>query len=124
MLNMCDAEPSGVSAPLKNYEFSLLLDFYGDLLPTGSRELLDLSCNEDYSLGEIAQLRGISRQAAHDGIRRAEEALLKYEDRLQLAFRRQTALQLAADCLRQAEQEGATETLQNKLRELGQFLGT
>ncbi|NJP39876.1 DNA-binding protein [Oscillospiraceae bacterium HV4-5-C5C] len=121
---MCDAEPSSASAPLKNYEFSLLLDFYGDLLPAGSRELLDLSCNEDYSLGEIAQLRGISRQAAHDGIRRAEDALLKYESCLQLAFRRQTALKLIADCRRQADEEGATESLQKKLGKLEQFLGT
>ena len=67
------------------FQYSLLLDIYGELLTESSKDLLDLSCNQDLSLSEIADLRGISRQAVSDGIRRAERHLRRYEETLGMA---------------------------------------
>jgi predicted DNA-binding protein YlxM (UPF0122 family) len=44
--------------------------------------LLDLFYNEDLSLGEIAEINQISRQAVFDNIKRSEKALEHYEENL------------------------------------------
>ena len=44
-------------------EMSLLYDHYGGLLTGKQRQCFDLRYNQDLSLGEIAQVMGVSRQA-------------------------------------------------------------
>ena len=69
---------------VKDMRFPLLLDAYGAVLTERKRELLDYYYNEDYSLSEIAELTGLSRQGVRDGIRKAEEELRTLEDGLSL----------------------------------------
>ncbi|WP_227766696.1 YlxM family DNA-binding protein [Zhaonella formicivorans] len=59
-----------------------LYDFYGKLLTPKQQKIIELYYNQDLSLGEIAEEYGISRQAVHDIIRRAETTLEEYEQRL------------------------------------------
>ena len=66
---------------------AMLFDFYGELLTDKQREYYDLHYNEDLSLAEIAQSDGISRQGVWDIIRRAEESMLRYEERTGLVER-------------------------------------
>lgn len=66
---------------------SLLLDFYGELLTEKQRTACELHWNEDLSLGEIAQLEGLSRQGAWDILRRAEASLREYEAKTGLVAR-------------------------------------
>ena len=68
-------------------EQSLLYDYYGELLTDRQKELYEQYVVEDLSLGEIAQMAGISRQAVHDQIRRVHKALQGYEDKLHLVER-------------------------------------
>ena len=56
-------------------EISLLLDFYGELLSERKQSVLALYYNEDFSLAEIAEDIGISRQGARELIKKAEEEL-------------------------------------------------
>ena len=60
---------------------TLLLDFYGELLTDGQRACCDLHWNEDYSLAEIAELRGLTRQAVWDNLHRAEAKLRQFEEK-------------------------------------------
>lgn len=60
---------------------ALLLDFYGELLTGKQREYWDLHWNEDYSLGEIATLSGVSRQGVWDILHRAEKSLRDMEEK-------------------------------------------
>lgn len=84
-------------------EWSLLLDFYGELLTERQRELCDLSFNQDFSLSEIAENTGVSRQAVHDALRRSETTLLELERKTGCVARaRQTAA--AAQTIRAAVQ--------------------
>lgn len=69
--------------PLMN----LLYDFYGPLLTERQRTLMELYYEQDLSLGEIADQCGITRQGVHDGLKRACEALERYEERLGLVSR-------------------------------------
>lgn len=68
----------------KNMKFPLLLDTYGSLLSDRKRELLDYYYNEDYSLSEISELTGISRQGVRDSIKKSEEEILKLESKLNI----------------------------------------
>ncbi len=66
----------------KHFTFSLLLDVYGPLLTEKQRETLDLYVNEDLSLSEIAENTGVSRQAAQDAIKKAQQRLREWEKAL------------------------------------------
>lgn len=66
---------------------SMLYDFYGNLLPERQKEFLRLYREENFSLSEIAQEFGLSRQGVYDGVKKAEAALYTYEDKLKLLER-------------------------------------
>lgn len=97
-----------------------LYDFYGQLLTERQRELIELYYLNDLSLGEIAEDQGISRQAVHDQLHRAEGALEHYEATLGLVARhleQQKALQELQSRLNQGDAEGAREIVRSLLRE-------
>ena len=68
-------------------EMTLLFDFYGDILTEKQRDLFDLYHNNDYSLAEIAENAGITRQGVRDIINRAGLILRNMEDKLGLVAR-------------------------------------
>lgn len=70
----------------KNMKISYLLDFYGDVLDTRVRAVLDAYYDDDLSLSEIAEGEGISRQGVRHLIKKGEEHLLFLEERLGLAY--------------------------------------
>ena len=71
----------------KPINISLLLDFYGDVLSEKQRETLDLFYNSDFSLSEIAENTGITRQGVHDRIEKSEKILTDLENKLGLVAR-------------------------------------
>ena len=71
----------------KDLRITFLLDFYGDMLTEKQRDVVECYYNEDLSLAEIAEEKGITRQGVRDGIKRAEQQLLEMEERLGLAKR-------------------------------------
>jgi predicted DNA-binding protein YlxM (UPF0122 family) len=81
-----------------------LCAFYGALLTDKQRQALLLHYEEDYSLGEIAEQLGCSRQSVHELITRSGEKLRSYE-----------AAVGAAERMRQVVQrlENAAELLQS-----------
>jgi len=64
------------------FEVTLLFDTYGDMLTEKQREYLDMRYNQDMSLGEIAQMQGVSRQAVHDNLVRTENLLRRMEENI------------------------------------------
>lgn len=71
----------------KNLEVAVLLDFYGDMLTEKQREFLEYYYNDDFSLSEIAENEGITRQGVRDAIKRAETQLFDMESKLGMAKR-------------------------------------
>lgn len=68
---------------------SALFDFYGALLTEKQQECLKMHLFEDFSLSEIGEELGISRQAVYDNIHRSEKAMESYEGKLGLVARYQ-----------------------------------
>ena len=74
----------------KNLNVGYLLDFYGDILPERRRSVMAMYYFEDLSLAEIASEIGISRQGVRDIIKKTEEELFFYEQKLGLAKKLRT----------------------------------
>lgn len=71
----------------KTLTMTMLLDFYGELLTEKQRTCFSMHYNEDLSMGEIAELLGISRQGVYDLITRAESSLMEKEKKVGLVAR-------------------------------------
>ena len=63
----------------KSVEIGTLCAFYGGLLTQRQQEMLRLYYEEDFSLGEIAEQFGVSRQNVHELITRSVQKLRRYE---------------------------------------------
>jgi len=87
----------------KNLAVAELLDSYAAVISERHRQLLDLYYNEDLSLGEIAAEVGISRQGVRDSIKKAEEELFFFEERLHLAERARAVEKAGTDLLEKTE---------------------
>ena len=74
----------------KKVDLAFLSAFYGGVLTENQRRVLSLHCEEDLSLGEIAEEVGISRQAVHETLSRAAARLNALEASLGVAARFRT----------------------------------
>ncbi|WP_371368911.1 hypothetical protein SRRS_23030 [Sporomusa rhizae] len=81
-----------------------LYDFYNALLTEKQRDCLNMHYLQDLSLAEIAEEFGVSRQAVHDILRRAEQTLEEYEQKLGLAVRYSDERKLLAEVVTDLEQ--------------------
>lgn len=68
----------------KFVEQTLLYDFYGELLNEHQRGIYQDIVFDDLSLSEVADEYGISRQGVHDLIKRVNNTLNGYEEKLHL----------------------------------------
>lgn len=68
----------------KKLVLSMLLDFYGDMLSERRKEIAQMSYNEDLSLREISENTGITPQGVRDSLKKTEEILLNFEEKLGL----------------------------------------
>lgn len=81
----------------KDMKFPLLLDTYGILLSERKREILEYYYCEDYSLSEISELTGISRQGVRDSIKKSEEEIYELEAKLQIVEKQKRLSALLTD---------------------------
>lgn len=65
-------------------KYSILLELYGGLLTEKQYELLDYYYNQDLGLSEIAENLGITRQAVRDNLKKGENNLAEYEEKIHL----------------------------------------
>lgn len=65
----------------------LLYDFYGELLTEHQKNVYEDLVFNNYSVSEIAEEYGISRQAASDLIKRINKILTSYEEKLKLVYK-------------------------------------
>ena len=78
-------------------EYTLLYDFYGEMLTPHQKAVYEAALFDDLSLTEIAEEQGISRQGVHDLIKRCNKILTGYEEKLHLVERLREAGKLAEE---------------------------
>ena len=89
----------------KTLQMTMLLDFYGELLTPKQRDAVSLRYDDDFSLAEIAEDMGITRQGARDLLVRAEATLTETERKTGIIRRFQ-------------EQRAALDRMDGELRQL------
>lgn len=108
----------------KFLHMSTLFDFYGPLLTDKQNRCLKMHLFEDFSLSEISAELGISRQAVYDMLRRSEQLMQQYEDKLGLAARsiseKKELISILND-LTQIEQETHDVRLNNIIKRISVF---
>ncbi len=68
----------------KTNRMNALFEFYSTLLTEKQMNYIELYYADDFSLGEIAEEYGVSRQAVYDNIKRTDKILENYERKLHL----------------------------------------
>lgn len=71
---------------MKDYTYLALMDIYGDALTEKQRDMLADYYERDYSLSEIADNFGVSRQAVHSAVKQSEESLSEFESKFKIRF--------------------------------------
>lgn len=67
---------------MNGFEFARLYDIYGGLLTATQREIASMRYDLDLSLQEIAEEKGITRQAVSECLKTCAAQLLNYEQKL------------------------------------------
>ncbi len=106
----------------KNLNIGYLLDFYGELLPDRKRTVMDMYYNEDLSLAEIASEIGISRQGVRDIIKKSEDELFFYEEKLGLALRFKKVEECICQLNNAAEAHNLPFEVKDKISEILQLV--
>ena len=74
---------------------NMLYDFYGELLSDRQKQIYEDAVYNDCSLSELAKDYDISRQGAHDLLRRCDRILEEYESKLKLVEKFNVLMDLA-----------------------------
>ena len=108
-------------------EMALLFDTYGGMLTDKQRECFDMRYNQDLSLGEIAEMMGVSRQAVCDNLTRTEALLRRMEENIgcvkrDMVNRKAVREILAAATVLDASSDPAVLTAARRIRAAAQTL--
>ena len=107
----------------KNLKMACLLDFYGDILSERKQAVLSMYYNDDMSLAEIADEVGISRQGVRELIKKAEEELTFFEDKLGLSRKFLEAQSHLSRIVKLTDDRVLSPELRNELQAVIELLG-
>ncbi len=92
-----------------------LYDIYGELLTDKQREYYEYYYLQDYSLSEISDLLGVSRNAVHMQLKNVVKYLEQYEDKLQIHKKKK----LASSLIKKIEENDITlEAIKSELEKV------
>ena len=90
------------------FEMILLYDYYGKMLTDKQQEYINMRYNQDLSLGEIAEIQSVSRQAVFDNLSRTEALLRRMEENIGCVKRDMQIRKAAQEILEAAAQLDAS----------------
>ena len=74
--------------------FLQLWDMYSPVLTATQREITDLYFNYDLSLGEIAEIKGVSRQSVLDSVSKTKKILEDLESKLSILSKKKEIIKI------------------------------
>ena len=103
------------------FEMALLFDTYGGMLTDKQRECFDMRYNQDLSVGEIAEMMGVSRQAVNDNLKKTEALLRRMEENIgsvkrDMLIRRAAEEILSAATVLDASSDPAVLTVSRRIK--------
>lgn len=107
----------------KNLKIACLLDFYGEILSERKQTVLSMYYNDDMSLAEIADEVGISRQGVRELIKKAEEELTFFEEKLGLSRTFLEAQEHLSRIVKLAEEQSLPPSLRDEVQAVIELLG-
>lgn len=102
----------------KTNRINYLFDFYQSLLTKKQQSYMSLYYLDNYSLGEIAEIFQVSRQAVYDNIKRTEAVLEQYERKLNLLDRYQQRHKLIQKLKKQFNDKNVNNKITEILKEI------
>ncbi len=93
---------------------AVLFDHYGDLLNDKQKRIVEYTVSDDMSLSEIGEEEGITRQAASDLLKRADERLLEFEEKLGMIKKNENI----RACLKRIRQNDPGPDIERELQEI------
>ena len=100
---------------VKEIEVSILMDLYKNLLTEKQHTVMEMYYDEDFSLSEIADEIGISRQGVRDIIKKGEDELIYLEEKLGLYKKFKTIKSHADELLSVIESSDIPSELKAKI---------
>ena len=108
----------------KNMRLAFLLDFYADVLDEHTRNIMKAYYHDDLSLSEIAEDESISRQGVRHIIKKGEESLEFYENKLALAARNSALIDALSSLLEVRESLGSKHGFENEVASIDKVIST
>ena len=105
----------------KHIEISMLWEIYGMLLTEKQYQVLNDYYNNDLSLSEIAENNNISRQGVRDLIKKGEDKLFDYEEKLKIMennTRNERTIQLILAQLSKIRENSSDKKIEKILNEV------
>ena len=84
----------------KNLSIISLFDVYGAMLSEQKQKMFELYYGDDLSLSEIAEEMNISRQGVRESLKKCEEQLLHFEEKLGILRKMKTVGEAARELRR------------------------
>lgn len=109
----------------KLVEIGNLFDFYGKLLSERQYRVVELFYLHDLSLTEIGEELDITRQGVYDNLKRAEDNLYKYENKLNLYSKFEKAIDDVREILKITEDiyvNSKNKETKNKIKEIDNII--
>ena len=108
-------------------EMALLFDTYGGMLTDKQRECFDMRYNQDLSLGEIAEMMEVSRQAVNDNLKKTEALLRRMEENIgsvkrDMMIRRAVQELLDAATVLDASSDPTAQTVKQRITAVAHIL--
>ena len=101
---------------------SLLYDFYGALLSENQYEVMTMYHEDNLSLSEIAEELGMTRQAVHYTLKKAEGKLEEYDNKLGLVDTYKNNQEIASEAIELLKQLKLKEDELNKLDKIVELI--
>lgn len=99
----------------KNLLIIGLYDVYGELLTVRQRQIVEMSFNDDLSLGEIAEELSISRQSVRDSLLSSEKLLTDFEEKLGVVKMRESLYDLSNELMKDSETQNVAKAINDIL---------